>query len=169
MRTQQIIAEESGISDVVDPLGGSFYIEELTSEIEKKARDIIDQVESKGGAMQAIMDSFPQKLIEESSYNYQRDVESHKKSIVGVNCFKEDELKAPPFILDPKLEDQQKNKLKEFKKRRNQELVSRSLLNLKTALKNSENCMEYVILAADSGVTLGEISDTMREVFGRFD
>lgn len=169
LRTQQIIAEESGVPDVVDPLGGSYFVEALTNEIEQKAREIIDQIETRGGAMQAIKDSLPQKLIEESSYKYQRAIETNEKNIVSVNCYQEEELKAPPFVLDPKLESKQKNKLKEFKLKRDKAIVSKTLSDLKAALSKSENCMEYVISCVDSGATLGEISDIMREVFGRFD
>ncbi len=169
LRTQQIIAEETGVMDVVDPLGGSFFIESLTSELESKAMDIIRQVEKRSGAMQAIKESYPQKLIEESSYNYQRSIEKNEKNIVSVNSYQETERSTPPFMLNPEVEKNQKAKLKAFKDKRDGKLVEKVLSELEKGLQDSENCMEYIIECIDRGATLGEISDVMRGVLGRFD
>jgi methylmalonyl-CoA mutase N-terminal domain/subunit len=166
LRTQQIIASETGVGDVVDPLGGSYFIENLTSEIEEKAREIISNIEERGGAMISINQAYPQKLIEESSYKYQKMVEGGAKQIVGVNCYIEDELKAPPFVVNPALETQQREKLKLFKSSRDSVALSQALKTLKEALLRGENSMEHVIRCAEVGATLGEISDEMRGVFG---
>ncbi len=170
LRTQQIIAYESGVADTIDPLGGSYYVEYLTKQIEEKAAEYIQQIDEMGGAIAAIEKGFMQREIIESAYRYQKEVESRKRIIVGVNEFVSEE-KTPVKILriDPEIEKQLIERLKEVKSRRNNVKVKEALETLRRAAeKEGENLMPHIIRAIREYATLGEICDVLREVFGEY-
>ncbi len=169
LRTQQVIAYESGVSDTVDPLGGSFYIEHLTDEIEKRAQAYLDRIDENGGAVAAIEQGFIQKEIQASAYAYQRSVEKGDQIVVGLNKFEQEE--APPANLmrvDPGVRKSQTDRLKELKEQRDGVAVAEALKRLKTCARGTDNLMPYIMEAVKSYATLGEICDTLREVFGEY-
>ncbi|NNG66107.1 acyl-CoA mutase large subunit family protein [Caldanaerobacter subterraneus] len=169
LRTQQIIAYESGVADVVDPLGGSYYVEYLTDEIEKRAMEYIEKIDKMGGATAAIENGYMQREIQNSAYNYQKEVESKNKIVVGVNMFQIEE--EPPKNLlkvDPKVEELQRQKLKKLREERDNEKVQKVLNDLKEACKGTDNLMPYILEAVKAYATLGEICGVMREVFGEY-
>ncbi len=170
LRTQQIIAYESGVADTVDPLAGSYYIEYLTGEIEEGALKYIEQIDAMGGAVAAIEKGFIQKEITESAYRFQKAVESKKQIIVGVNEFVSEE-KVPIKILriDPEIERTLVERLNQIKRQRNQAKVREALDKLRKAAEREDvNLMPFVIEAVKEYTTLGEICDTLREVFGEY-
>jgi methylmalonyl-CoA mutase N-terminal domain/subunit len=170
LRTQQIIAYESGVADTVDPLAGSYYVEYLTSQIEEKTAKYIEQIDEMGGAVAAIEKGFIQREIMESAYRYQKEVESKKQIVVGVNEFTTEE-KTPIKILriNPEIEKKLIQRLKEIKRQRNQAKVKEVLNNLRKAAENENaNLMPFIIQAVKEYATLGEICDTLREVFGEY-
>jgi methylmalonyl-CoA mutase N-terminal domain/subunit len=167
LRTQQIIAYESGVADVIDPLGGSYFIDDLTNEIERKAKEYLDKIDSMGGAIAAIKNGYMQKEIQDSSYRYQLAVESGEKVIVGVNKFQTEE--APPDKLlevDPKIQAEQIDSLRKVRSERSQAAAEKSLKRLKDTASNTENLMEPIIECVENYVTLGEICATLAQVFG---
>ena len=170
LRTQQIIAHESGVADTIDPLGGSYYVEYLTKQIEEKAAEYIQRIDEMGGAVAAIEKGFMQREIMESAYRYQKEVESKKRIIVGVNEFVSEE-KTPVKILriDPEIEKKLIERLKEVKRQRNNVKVKKALDMLRrSAEKENENLMPHIIRAVREYATLGEICDVLREVFGEY-
>ncbi|MGQ9641022.1 MAG: acyl-CoA mutase large subunit family protein [Candidatus Bathycorpusculaceae bacterium] len=170
LRTQQIIAYESGVTETVDPLAGSYYIEYLTKEIEERAMKYIEQIDSLGGAVSAIEKGFMQKEITESAYKYQREVESKKRIIVGVNDFLTDE-KVPIKILqiDPKIEETLAERLRQIKRQRSKAKVEEALNELhKVAEAEDKNLVPYILKAVKEYATLGEICGVLREVFGEY-
>jgi methylmalonyl-CoA mutase N-terminal domain/subunit len=167
LRTQQILAFESGITDTADPLGGSFFVESLTSAIEKEAWTIIEQIDNMGGSVASIEEGFMQEQIAESAYRYQKEIESSERIIVGVNSFQsENKYDTPVFTIDESIRDIQTLKLRNLKNSRNQQLSSSCLLKLKETAINGSNLMPVVIDAVENHCTLGEIADVLREVFG---
>ncbi len=170
LRTQQIIADESGVANTVDPLGGSYVIERLTDDIEKAAEDYIRKIDEMGGMLKAIEAGYPQKEIHESAYRYQMEVERGERVIVGVNRFVMDEEPPVGEILkvDPALEKKQIERLKELKKRRNQRNVEESLKNLRRAAENDDNLMPFIIEAVRNYATVGEIVKTLKEIYGTY-
>jgi methylmalonyl-CoA mutase N-terminal domain/subunit len=170
VRTQQILAHESGIASTVDPLGGSFYIEALTDEVEKKAWDYIHRIDEMGGAVSAIEAGFIQQEIADSAYRYQRDIEKGDKVIVGQNKYT---IKEPPFgkvfSIDDSIRTLQMDKLKALKDSRDAGAVSLALRNLKQAATDGSNLMPFILTAVEAYSTLGEISDVLREVFGEYE
>lgn len=167
VRTQQIIADESGVADTADPLGGSYYVEHLTNEIEEKARGYLNTIEAMGGAIRAIEKGFIQREIMESSYRYQKDEETGKRVVIGVNKFKsEQEVEPVLFRVDPKMEEEQKKRLRRFKENRNHKQVKVLLKSLQDAASQQENLMPPLIEAVKSHITVGEICDALRDVFG---
>ena len=167
LRTQQILAFESGITDTADPLGGSFFVESLTSAIEKEAWTIIEQIDNMGGSVASIEEGFMQEQIAESAYRYQKEIESSERIIVGVNSFQsENKYDTPVFKIDESIRDIQTLKLRNVKNSRNQQLSSSCLLKLKETAINGSNLMPVVIDAVENYCTLGEIADVLREVFG---
>jgi methylmalonyl-CoA mutase N-terminal domain/subunit len=168
LRTQQVIAYESGVADSVDPLAGSFLVESLTDQIEKAAFDYIDKIDKLGGAVEAISRGFQQKEIQDSAYAYQRAIETNALLIVGVNKFTIEEP-APSNLLKIKeaVEIAQKKSLGAMKVNRDQAKVEQSLRSLEAAAKGSDNLMPYILAAVKSYATLGEIADVFREVFGK--
>jgi methylmalonyl-CoA mutase N-terminal domain/subunit len=167
LRTQQIIAEESGVTNVVDPLGGSFYIERLTNEIEQEAMAYIKQIDALGGMLKAVEVGFPQKEIAEAAYQFQLDLDAQEQVIVGVNKYKEGgEQEIPTLKIDHAAETKQIEKVKAFKARRDQKKHSAALVAIEEACKENRNVVPVLIDAVDVGVTLGEVSDIYRKVFG---
>jgi len=170
LRTQQIIAHESGVVDTVDPLAGSYYIEYLTNEIEDKAARYIEQIDTMGGAVAAIEKGFMQREITESAYRYQKDVESKKQTIVGVNEFISEE-EAPIRILqiDPEIEKKLVERLQQIKRHRSKAKVDEALRKLRVAAESEDkNLMPFMLQAVKEYATLGEICGVLREVFGEY-
>ena len=170
LRTQQIIAYESGVVDTIDPLAGSYYIEYLTSQIEEKAAKYVEQIDNMGGAVAAIEKGFMQKEIVESAYRFQKEVEAKKRIIVGVNEFVTEE-KNPIKILqiDPEIEKKLLERLKQVKRQRNQVKAKETINKLRRAAEqDNANLMPFILQAVKEYVTLGEICDTLREVFGEY-
>ncbi len=169
LRTQQIVAFESGAPDTVDPLAGSYFIENLTSEVEKKAWAIIEQIDAMGGSVAAIEQGYMQEQIAKSAYEYQRQIETGEKIIVGVNKFETDEkFKVKPFKIDDSIRQQQMDKITALKLKRNTATVTQCLNAVKAAAESNTNLMPVVIDAVENYCTLGEISDELRKVFGEF-
>jgi methylmalonyl-CoA mutase N-terminal domain/subunit len=169
LRTQQILAFESGITDTADPLGGSYFVESLTSAIEKEAWTIIEQIDNMGGSVSCIEEGYMQEQIAESAYRYQKEIESTERIIVGVNSFQsEKKYETPVFKIDESIREIQTLKLKNLKKLRNQFVATSSLLKLKHAAVDGTNIMPIVIEAVENHCTLGEISDVLREIFGEY-
>ena len=170
LRTQQVIAYETGVADTVDPLAGSYYIEKLTDEIEARAQAYIDTIEKMGGPVVAIEKGYVQKEIQESAYRYQKEIESNDRIIVGLNKFQVVEEKPQELLkVDPTVGDQQVQRLRELKGQRNQYEVRDALAGVKDAAKSGANLMPPILAAVRSMATLGEICDTLREVFGEYE
>lgn len=169
LRTQQIIAYESGVADTVDPLAGSYYIEYLTSQIEEEATRYIEKIDSLGGATAAIEKGYMQREIVESAYRYQKEVESKEKIAVGVNKFTI-EKEEPITILrvDPAVEERQIEKLNMIKRKRNNHEVKNALDQLHHAAEGNENLLPTVIVAVKKQATLGEICDVLKTVYGEY-
>ncbi|MEM2104975.1 MAG: methylmalonyl-CoA mutase family protein [Candidatus Bathyarchaeia archaeon] len=170
LRTQQIIAYESGVVDTVDPLAGSYYVEYLTNEIEEKAQKYIEQIDGMSGAVAAIEKGFMQREITESAYRYQKEVESKKRIVVGVNEFiTEEEIPIKIMQIDPKIEKTLIARLQRIKRERNNAKVSEVLSKLRKAAENEKvNLMPFVLDAVKEYATLGEICGVLREVFGEY-
>ena len=169
LRTQQIIAFESGVSETADPLAGSYFVESLTNEMEKKAGELIEKIDLMGGSVNAIEQGFIQNEIAESAYQYQKKIEAHQKIIVGVNKFRNDRTVSPPsFRIDDTIRNLQTQKLEALKQKRNNKEVAACLENIKKAAAGNENLMPVVIQAVEQYCTLGEISECLRNIFGEF-
>jgi len=167
LRTQQVIAYESGVADTVDPLGGSYAIESLTNEIERRVFDYLDRIEALGGMLRAIEIGWVQKEIHESAYAYQRAIESGEQVVVGVNRFVLPEDRPIPVLrIDPEIEQAQVEHLRRIKAERDAAAVRRALAELEEAARSTENLMPFIIRAVEAYATLGEISDCLRRVFG---
>lgn len=169
LRTQQLIGYESGVVETVDPMAGSYFVEQLTDDIEEKAWKYIQHIDQLGGSVSAIEQSYMQEEIARASYDYQRKVESGEKIIVGVNKFAEKE--APQANL-PRIDDSirkiQSDKLTALRARRNNDEVRKCLADLKDAVVEDRNIMPYVIAAVEQYATLGEVADTLRSVYGEY-
>jgi methylmalonyl-CoA mutase N-terminal domain/subunit len=169
LRTQQIIAFESGVTDTVDPLAGSFYVEALTNEIETAAQKLLDKIEVMGGAVKAIEQHFIQDEIARSAYAYNKAIEDHSKVIVGVNKFVSPETsKTPGFKIDDSIRNVQSQKLKALREKRDSKKAAASIAAIKAAALGSDNLMPHVIIAVEHLCTLGEIADTLRGVWGEY-
>jgi len=170
LRTQQIIAYESGVADTIDPLGGSYVVETMTNEIEKRAMEYIEKIDQMGGMIKAIESGYVQKEIHESAYKHQLAVEKGEEIIVGVNKFQiEEDLKQTQILkVDPELEKKQKERLKKLKERRDNEKVKKLLNKIKEVAATDENLFPYVLEAVKAYATVGEISNALREVFGEY-
>ena len=169
LRTQQLIAYESGVADVIDPFGGSYAVEALTDEIERKSMEYIEKIEAMGGAIKAIESGFIQGEIGESAYQYQKEIETKKRIIVGLNQFQiEEEPLRDILRIKPEVEQYQKEKLARVKKERNNAKVKETLAVLKKAAHGTDNVVPPILEAVKVYATLGEISDTLREVFGEY-
>jgi methylmalonyl-CoA mutase N-terminal domain/subunit len=169
LRTQQVVAFESGVVDTVDPLAGSYFIESLTDEVESKAWELIHKIDMMGGSVNAIEEGFIQDEIARSAYIYQQQIESDEKVIVGVNKFIVDEKNnVPGFRIDDSIRTMQAEKLKQLRAKRNNEKVKNSLQHLDIAAKDGSNIMPLVVEAVENYCTLGEIADCLRNVFGEY-
>ncbi|HKJ81365.1 MAG TPA: methylmalonyl-CoA mutase family protein [Ignavibacteriaceae bacterium] len=171
LRTQQLIAYETGVINTVDPLGGSYFVEALTDKMEKQANEIFDQIDSLGGVIPAIETGYFQKEIADAAYIYQKAVEKKEKFIVGVNEFVESDEKVdiPILLISPEVEKKQKRELAEIKQSRNQQAVDESLAEIKKAAEDGTNLMPVFIKAAQNYVTMGEMVGELREVFGTYE
>jgi methylmalonyl-CoA mutase N-terminal domain/subunit len=169
LRTQQVIAHESGVTETVDPLAGSFYIEKTTREIEDAVMDYINQIDKLGGAPKAIEKGFIQKEIQNSAYDYQKDVEDKKRVVVGVNQFQSEEETMKDLLkVNPKIEKQQIKKLEEVKISRKENEVKEKLNDLKEAANSDKNVMPFILECVKSYATLGEVCDQLRDIFGEY-
>ncbi|MBL7661489.1 methylmalonyl-CoA mutase [bacterium] len=170
LRTQQVIAYESGLTNTVDPFGGSYCIENLTDTIERETKLILEAIEARGGMLQAIEENYPQQEIERSAYEYQKKIDSHERIVVALNKFNENSAaaKVPVFKVDAKLEQDQRERVQAFKAKRDQQLVASKLAQLKQAASQNQNVMPEIIEAVSCGVTLGEISNIFRELWGEY-
>ncbi len=167
LRTQQILAHETGVADVVDPLAGSYYVESLTDEIERQAWEYIEQIDALGGSVHAIERGFMQAEIEQVAYEYQNALDRQEAIVVGVNRYvQEDEVRPALLSVDPALGKRQVAKLLELRQRRDNENVQHVLAALQRGAEGTENLLPLIIDAVEAYATLGEISDAMRRVFG---
>ncbi len=169
LRTQQIIAYESGVAETVDPLAGSYYLEKLTKEIEQGVTDYINQIDQLGGAPKAIEKGFIQKEIQNSAYQYQKDIEDKKRIIVGINKFQIEEEPVKDLLkVNPEIEKRQVEKLRGVKKKRNEEKVKEKLRMLQEVACTEQNIMPAILNCVRNYATLGEICDQLRAVFGEY-
>jgi methylmalonyl-CoA mutase N-terminal domain/subunit len=169
LRTQQLIAYESGVADMIDPLGGSYVVEALTDEIENRSKEYIEKIEAMGGAVKAIESGYIQGEIGESAYQYQKEIEAKKRIIVGLNQFQVEEEPLRDILrIKPEVERYQKEKLARVKKERNNTRVKETLADLKRTAQGTANLVPPILEAVRVYATLGEISDTLREVFGEY-
>ena len=169
LRTQQLIAYESGVAETVDPLAGSYYIESLTDNIEKGARSYIEQIDELGGSPRAIENGFIQREIQKSAYDYQKAIEANERVVVGINKFKVKE-EPPTNILrvDPKVREEQMARLKKLKSERDDSRTTAALAELRATAKGEGNLMPSILEAVKAYATLGEICDVLRDVFGEY-
>jgi len=170
LRTQQIIAHESGVTNTVDPLGGSYFLEHLTADIERAVWEYLERIQEMGGAVRAIELGFIQREIEDAAYRYQREVESGLRTVVGVNAFvvPEETRSYQALEVDPQVARTQKEKLEKIRRQRDQRAVERALERLREAAAGEENLMEPIIEAVKAYATLGEICGVLRGVFGEY-
>lgn len=169
LRTQQVIAHESGIADTVDPMAGSYYVESLTSELHARSKALIEQIDAMGGAVSAIEQGFYQERIAHSAYEFQKKVEQRTEIVVGVNAFVTEETHVADVLrIDPELERDQAARVQATRARRDQEAASSAIIRVEQAAREGQNLMPPIIAAVESLATLGEISDAMRRAFGEF-
>jgi methylmalonyl-CoA mutase N-terminal domain/subunit len=167
LRTQQIIAHESGVCDFIDPLGGSYALESVTDELEAKAQDYLGRIDELGGMVEAISRGFPQREIEDAAYLAQKEIEEKQQIVVGVNEFTvSGEPPIETLKIDPALEEQQVARLRAFRRSRDNAAAERAISEVRAAAKGSENLLPRIVAAVKARATLGEIANAMREVFG---
>jgi methylmalonyl-CoA mutase N-terminal domain/subunit len=170
LRTQQIIAHESGVANVVDPLGGSYFLERLTAEMERETIEIFDTIDRMGGMVAAIEQGYPQQEIAESAYRFQQAVERGEKIIVGVNDFvAEAEAPVPTLYIDEAAAGRQLDKLERLRRERDNDRVRRALDGLRDAARGSANTMIPLLEAVRAYATVGEMCDALREVWGEYE
>ena len=169
LRTQQIVAHESGIPDTADPLAGSYFVEALTADLEKRALELLKRVDAMGGMLAAIESGWVQQAIHEAAYRWQREVESGERIVVGVNRFADDSpATAPPFTPDPEVEKARAAFLGEWRSQREATPFTESLARLSRAARGSENLVPLILAALNQRATLGEVCDTLRDVWGTY-
>ena len=169
LRTQQLIAYESGVADTVDPLGGSYYLEALTEEILKRVEEYIDKIDELGGATSAIEKGFIQREIQDSAYRYQKEIEKGERVVVGVNKFQVDEQSPMDLLrVDPAVRVSQIERLKTLKSERDNNKVKTTLNTLRKAAEGDHNLMPCILDAVKTYATLEEICDELRGVFGEY-
>jgi methylmalonyl-CoA mutase N-terminal domain/subunit len=170
LRTQQILAEESGVANTVDPLGGSFFVEAQTNRLEAQAHDYFRRIEDRGGVLPAIQAGFFQQEISDSAFRYQQEIDQKARFIVGVNQYDDDTpLRIPLLKMDPKGLERQAERLRKLRLTRDNGAVGQALDHLRIACQGTENTMPHILQAVRSYATLGEIIGVMREVFGKYD
>jgi methylmalonyl-CoA mutase N-terminal domain/subunit len=169
LRTQQILASEGGLTDTVDPLGGSYYVESLTDAVEEEAWEYIKRIDAIGGSVKAIEERFMQREIEEAAFHYQREVEKEERIIVGVNRYVTDEeAEMELHTIDESIRERQTERLEELKDSRDNAAVQKALANLQKAAEGTDNLLYPMKDALANLATLGEVSDTLRKVFGQY-
>jgi methylmalonyl-CoA mutase N-terminal domain/subunit len=169
LRTQQILAEETGVANTIDPLAGSYFIESLTNEMEEKAWEYIHKIDEMGGMVAAIEKGFPQMEIAEAAYRFQRQLDANEKIMIGVNKYATDATHPIPLVdIDEQVGEEQIKRLKDVKRKRNNRAVTQSLSDIKNACKKGENVMPYCIAAVKNLASLQEICDVYREVYGEY-
>jgi len=168
LRTQQVIAHESGVANAIDPLGGSYFVEALTREMENEAKSYIKKIDDMGGMVKAVELGFPQKEIADSAYWYQKAVDAGEKIIVGVNAFAMEHEPIPLLEIDRTVARQQVARLRKVRKTRNQTAAKGSLADLKKAARDDRNLMPYLLKSVKAYATLGEIMDTLKDVYGEY-
>jgi methylmalonyl-CoA mutase N-terminal domain/subunit len=169
LRTQQIIAEESGVVNTIDPLGGSYFLEALTEKMEAQTYEYFDRIEALGGVLPAIERGFFQGEISDSAYRYQREIDQDKRVVIGVNAYKDEkDPKIPLLKMDPEGFKNQVDRIEQLKRDRDQGRVGQTLDRLRIACQGTENTMPYILEAVHAYATLGEIIDVMKDVFGEY-
>ena len=168
LRTQQIIAHESGVANTIDPLAGSYFVEKLTLEMVEEAKEYFRKIDEMGGMLKAIELGFPQKEIVDSAYDYQKAVEKKAKIIVGVNAFQMEHEAIPILHIDEAVSKQQLARLKQVRQTRNNPRVKASLKDLKKAAEDEQNLMPYIVACVKTYATLGEIIDSLKEIYGEY-
>jgi methylmalonyl-CoA mutase N-terminal domain/subunit len=169
LRTQQIIAHESGVADSIDPLAGSYLVESWTDEIERRAAEYIEKIDAMGGALRAIEQGYPQREIQESAYRWQLAVDRGDKVVVGVNRYRGGAAPEHELLrVDPEVSLRQAARLRDLRERRDSEKVSSALSQLKTGAQHDENLVPLILNAVEAYATLGEICAVLREVFGEY-
>lgn len=169
LRTQQVIAYESGVADIVDPLGGSYAVEEMTTRIEEMAEAYIEKIDQMGGMLRAIETGFVQREIQDAAYRYQRAVESGDSVVIGVNRFREEETSPiPTLTIDPKIERDQVERVRAVRERRSKEQAAAAISSLSAAAAGSENVLPRILDCVENEVTVGEISNALRAVWGEY-
>ena len=170
LRTQQIIAYESGVPAVVDPLGGSYFVERLTQDLEEGAREYFEKIDGLGGMIPAIEEGYPQREIAESAYRFQQAVESGEQTIVGVNEFTEQGGEdVPTLLIDERVEHEQVSRLQKLRERRDATAVTEALDNVRHAAVGTENLMRPLLQAVRAYATVGEMCDALRDVWGEYE
>jgi methylmalonyl-CoA mutase N-terminal domain/subunit len=169
LRTQQIIAHESGVANTADPLGGSYFVEKLTSDLEREALEYFQRIDAMGGMVAAVERGFPQREIQESAFQFQKAVESKDKLIVGVNEFAMAEAPLDILYIDEKVAEEQTTRVAALKATRDAARVERALADLRDAARGKDNLMPPIFEAARGYATLGEMCDALREVFGEYE
>jgi len=169
LRTQQVIAYESGAADTVDPLAGSYFVESLTDELQKRIEDYLVQIEDQGGAVSSIEQGFMQREIQNSAFRYQQEIETKDRVIVGVNQFTLEKEPMPDILrIKPELEERQKAKVAKVRAERSADGAAKALDRVEATARGDGNLMPAILDAVRSYCTLGEISDAMRRVFGEY-
>ncbi|HMD13163.1 MAG TPA: methylmalonyl-CoA mutase family protein, partial [Bacteroidota bacterium] len=169
LRTQQVLAHESGVADTVDPLGGSYYIESLTDHLEAKAQEYIRKIDDIGGAVKAIEQQFYQQAITESAYEYQKTIEHKEKIIVGVNEFILKDAARPSLLsINDNVQTVQCRRLQQLRQRRNNDRVIAALTELKRVAAQTENILPAILNCVEAYSTLGEVSNALRDIWGEY-
>jgi len=167
LRTQQLIAYESGVVDAVDPLGGSYYVEQLTRDVYERAKDYIRRIDDMGGAVAAIEKGFIQREIQDSAYKYQREIEKNERVVVGLNRFQVEEEKPSNLLrVDPAVRISQIDRLQKLRSKRDAKRVEATLVRLRQGAEGEDNLMPLILESVRTCATLGEICDVLRQVFG---
>ncbi len=168
LRTQQIIANESGAADIIDPLGGSWAVEAMTDEIEARAEAYIKKIDEMGGMVQAISKGYVQREIQDAAYAWQKSVEAKEQVVVGVNAYQSEDPPVPVMKIDPVLEEQQVARTKAFRAKRDSVAAKQAVDAVRAAAKGTDNLMPVILAAVKANATKGEIADAMRDVFGEY-
>ncbi len=169
LRTQQIIAYESGLTNTIDPLAGSYFVENLTNQMEEEVEEYIKKVEQLGGVIPAIEKGFFQQEIANAAYRYQKEIEKNQRVIVGVNKFTKDEkIEIPLLKIGEEIAERQKSRLEDVKSKRDSNRVDSALKKIKQVAATNENIFPYILEAVKTYATIGEICDVLREVFGEW-
>jgi methylmalonyl-CoA mutase N-terminal domain/subunit len=169
LRTQQILAHESGVANTIDPLGGAYFVEALTRDMEAEAKSYIRKIDDMGGMVRAIELGFPQREISDSAYWYQKAVDAKEKIVVGVNAFGMEHEPIPLLEIDETVARQQLARLRAVKKDREQAAVKSTLSDLKKAAQDDRNLMPYLLKCVKTYATLGEIMDALKNVYGEYE